>query len=74
MFRKQEIVNYNCCNVSQSFGNKIYGVSLLILSECGKIRTRKNSVFGHFSCSGDFTISKLTIETLKTIQQNVKCV
>ena len=26
-------------------------VSLRIQSECGKIRTRKNSVFGHFSCS-----------------------
>ena len=26
-----------------------YGVSLCIQSECGKIRTRKNSVFGHFS-------------------------
>ena len=24
---------------------------LRIPSECGKIRTRKNSVFGHFSCS-----------------------
>ena len=28
-----------------------YGVSLCIQSECGKIRTRKNSVFGHFSRS-----------------------
>ena len=28
-----------------------YGVSLRIQSECGKIRTRKNSVFGHFSRS-----------------------
>ena len=28
-----------------------YEVSLLIQSECGKIRTRNNSVFGHFSCS-----------------------
>ena len=26
-----------------------YGVYLRIQSECGKIRTRKNSVFGHFS-------------------------
>ena len=29
-----------------------YGVSLCIQSECGKIRTGKNSVFGHFSRSG----------------------
>ena len=28
-----------------------YGVSLRIQSECGKTRTRKNSVFGHFSRS-----------------------
>ena len=28
-----------------------YGVSLRIKSECGKIRTSKNSVFGHFSRS-----------------------
>ena len=28
-----------------------YGVSLPIQSECGKIRTRKNSVLGHFSRS-----------------------
>ena len=28
-----------------------YWVSLRIQSECGKIRTRKNSVFGHFSRS-----------------------
>ena len=29
-----------------------YKVSLRIQSECGEIRTRKNSVFGHFSRSG----------------------
>ena len=29
-----------------------YGVSSPIQSECGKIRTRKNSVFGHFLRSG----------------------
>ena len=28
-----------------------YEVSLRIQSECGKIRTRNNSVFGHFSRS-----------------------
>ena len=30
-----------------------YSVSLRIHFECGKIRTRKNSVFGHFSRSDD---------------------
>ena len=29
-----------------------YGVSLHIQSEYGKMQTRKNSVFGHFSHSG----------------------
>ena len=32
-----------------------YGVSLHILSECGKIQTRKNSVFGHFSYPSVFS-------------------
>ena len=30
-----------------------YGVSLHIPSKCGEIRTRKNSVFGYFSRSGE---------------------
>ena len=34
---------------------KIYGVNLLIQSEYRKIRTRKNSVFGHFSRSGNIS-------------------
>ena len=29
---------------------EMYGVSLRIQSECGKIRTGRNSVFGHFTC------------------------
>ena len=29
----------------------IYSVNFRIQSECGKMRTRKNSVLGHFSCS-----------------------
>ena len=32
---------------------EIYGVNLQIQSEYGKIRTRKNSVFGYFSRSYD---------------------
>ena len=35
-----------------------YFVSLCIHSECGKIWTRKNSVFGHISHSVSFTIHK----------------
>ena len=31
-----------------------YEVFLRIQSKCGKIRTRKNSVFGHFSCRAGF--------------------
>ena len=34
---------------------KIYEVSLRIQSECGKMRTRKNCVFGHFPRSTSFT-------------------
>ena len=36
-----------------------YSVSLRIQSECGKIRTRKNSVFGHFSPSATSILSIL---------------
>ena len=32
----------------------VFGVNLCIRSECRKTRTRKNSVFGHFSRSGHF--------------------
>ena len=42
-----------------------YGVSLRIQSEYGKIRTRKNSVFGYFSRSeifGDLNDEKLKIK------------
>ena len=37
--------------VSHGNFHALIQVSLRIQSECGKIRTRKNSVFGHFSCS-----------------------
>ena len=50
--------NYHCIikGISKketAFGlnTEIYFVSLRIQSECGKIRIRKNSVFGHFSRS-----------------------
>ena len=36
---------------------EIYGVSLRIQSEYSKIRTRKNSIFGHFSRSGNLNES-----------------
>ena len=42
-----------------------YGVSLRIQSECRKIRTRKNSVFGHFSRSASCKVPQ--------IQQTIKC-
>ena len=45
-----------------------YRVSLGIYSKCGKIRTRKNSVFGHFSCSVTFPNS-----TNQTLEKVVKC-
>ena len=39
-----------------------YSVSLRIQSECGKIRTRKNSVFGHFSRSERFSKISLFLQ------------
>ena len=36
-------------------------VSIRIQSQCGKIRTRKNSVFGHFSDSDKLSISDVCV-------------
>ena len=49
-----------------------YGVSLRIQFECVKIWTRKNSVFRHFSRSGNFEderfyINLLTTENLRSL-------
>ena len=49
-----------------------YGVSLCIQFECVKIWTRKNSVFRHFSRSGNFEderfyINLLTTENLRSL-------
>ena len=38
----------------------IYAVNLRIQSECGKIRTRQNSIFGHFIRSGNYTGEVIT--------------
>ena len=38
------------CMKSVQIQSFFYSVSLRIQSECGKIRTRKNSVFGHMHC------------------------
>ena len=48
--------SYNLKNVKNTHGGvlilvQLQAVSLRIQSECGKIRNRKNSVFGHFSRS-----------------------
>ena len=52
---------------------EIYGINLCIQSEYLKMRTRNNSVFGHFSCrecdKSDKTIQKLLISML---QKNIK--
>ena len=39
-------------SVSKRILNKFSRITLRIQSECGKIRTRKNSVFEHFAYSG----------------------
>ena len=41
-----------CCFRNEYGDTGIYGVNLCIQSECRKIRTRNNSVFGHISRSG----------------------
>ena len=49
-----------------------YSVSLRIQFECGKIRTRKNSVFGHFSCSaGISNLEKCLIKSYIHIIKNI---
>ena len=47
-------------SVLPAFGQNTdrYSVSLRIQSKCGKIRTRKNSVFGHFSRNGNKSFRK----------------
>ena len=47
-----------------------YEVSLRIQSECGKIRTRKYSVFGHFSRSDSSTVEAFSVwnDALETIE------
>ena len=46
-----------------------YGVSLRIQSESGKIRIRRNSVFGHFPCS-DKTLIEERNATYKIYRHN----
>ena len=45
----------------------IYGGNLCIQSKCRKIRTRKNSVFWHFPCSGRHSISVSLLSFSKSI-------
>ena len=45
-----------------------YSVSLRIQSERWKIRTRKNSVFGHFSRSDAYFISSLLVGKNKILK------
>ena len=49
-----------------------YGVSLRIQSECGKIRTRKNSVFGHFSRSDVSHLNLFSISFLLCNQRGTQ--
>ena len=50
-----------------------FRVSLRIQSECGKIRTRKNSVFGHFLLSANmFEISATKYQSIVSSIRNEK--
>ena len=57
------IKNSHCVKSVQirSFFWSVYGVSLCIQSEYGKIRTRKKSVFGHFSHSVSLCSSIISV-------------
>ena len=49
-----------------------YGVSLRIQSKCRKIRTRKNSIFGHFSrCACFYIIFNWLIKNVFSINNNI---
>ena len=56
---------------------RLYEVSLRIQSECGKMRTRKNSIFGHFSrnecvhVSVNYTICKVSVTHFSECAVNV---
>ena len=43
---------------------EIYSVNLRIQSQCGKIRARKKSLFGHFSCSVALNLTQLLSASL----------
>ena len=51
---EKECFATHCVKIVQS-------VSIRIQSECGKIRTRKSSVFGHFSRSDKLPISDVCV-------------
>ena len=48
-----------------------YGVSLRIQSKCGKIRTRKNSVFRHFSRSVEIILTEAYSKRYETSQMEL---
>ena len=54
---------------------EIYSVNLLTKCEYRKIRTRKNSVFGHFSCTGrpkvGFGLKAKLIKKMKAINRTI---
>ena len=43
-----------------AMNTEIYSVNLRIQSEYGKIRAKKNSVFGHFSLNKNYILFSLT--------------
>ena len=57
------------CPYFATFGlnTERYEVSLRTLSECGKIRTRKNSVFGLCSCSDFQKFKRIVGQVLRKL-------
>ena len=74
-----KIFGKNCENVSKyglfsglyfpAFGLNMerYEVSLCVQSECRKMQTRKNSVFGHFSHSEKVKKTSKIVQAQKTL-------
>ena len=55
--------------IIERFYTERYGVSLRNQSECGKIRTRKYSIFGHFSGSVLFQNSEAPLNQNATLRE-----
>ena len=54
-------VFYGLCFPLFGLNTEIYRVNFRVQSKCGKVQTRKNSVFEHFSRSARFSLASITL-------------